>query len=180
MLAAEQLGFGLIASPKRIDEAIVALGGNNSTRVETVGALIGLKTGDLQRIIRESTPLLQFFLAITACKPCFEDSELGDIAFKMMVQTSILKRYPVASSQLAQLIRTFSSHSESIVPVSVMREVAVAVDEHNPGPDLYLRMEPHTLAKILVYIFERLRDETVKEILLSGYSHGVWLATFFT
>jgi len=180
VLAAEQLGFGLIVSPERINEAIVALGGNNSTRVEAAGVFIGLKTGDLQRIIRESTPLLQFFLAFTACKPCFEDTELGDIAFEMMVQTSILKRYPVASSQLAQLIRTFSSHSESIVPISVMQEIAIAVDEHNPGPDLYSRMEPHILAKMLVYTFERLRDETVKEILLSGHSHGVWLATFFT
>ena len=85
IIAAEQLGFGLLASPKRIDEAIVALGGNESTRLESLHVLIGFTAGELQRIMRKSTSLVQFFLCMTACKLCYEDSELGDLAFEMMV-----------------------------------------------------------------------------------------------
>src|SRR5436190_17569025 len=66
VLAAEALGFVLIVSPKRIDQAIEALGGNDSTRIEGMQALIGLSSGGLQRVMRVSTPLLQFFLVLTA------------------------------------------------------------------------------------------------------------------
>jgi hypothetical protein len=180
VLAAEQLGFGLLASPERIDEAVVALGGNESTRIEKLRAFVGFISGDLQRLMRQSTSLLQFFLTITACKPCYEDTELGDLAFEMMVQASILTRFPVASSQLAQLVRTFSGQAESIVPVTVMQEIAVAVAEHNPGPDLYTRIETKTLAEILVRTFETLRDSEAHEVVLTGHNHGVWLATLFS
>jgi hypothetical protein len=180
VLAAEQLGFGLLASPERIDEAIVALDGNESTRVGNLRAFVGFASDDLQRLMRQSTGLLQFFLATTACKPCYEDTELGDLAFEMMVHASILKRYPVASSQLAQLVRTFSSQAESIAPVTVMQEIAVAVAEHNPGPDLYSRIETKALAEILVRTFEILRDTEAQEVVLTGHNHGVWLATLFS
>lgn len=180
VLAAEQLGFGLLASPERINEAVVALGGNESIRIENLRAVVGFISDDLLRLIRQSTGLLQFFLTITACKPCYEDTELGDLAFEMMVQASVLKRFPVASSQLAQLVRTFSSQAESIAPVTVMQEIAVVVAEHNPESDLYTRIATKALAEILVRTFEILCDTEAQEVVLTGHNHGVWLATLFS
>jgi hypothetical protein len=179
VLAAEALGLGLIVSSKRIGEAVEALGGNDSTRLESIRAFIGLSSGKIHHVIRHSTPLLQFFLVITASKLCYTDTELGDLAFQMMVHASVLKNTPVAPSQLTQLIRKFSGQSESIVPFQVMHEIASTVDRYNPGISLYSRMDGDELAKLLIRAFESVRDETVHEIVLKGHDHSIWLATFF-
>jgi hypothetical protein len=179
VLAAESLGLGLVVSPKRIGEAVEALGGNDSTRLESIRAFIGLNSGNIHRIMRHSTPLLQFFLVITASKLCYTDTELGDLAFQMMIHTSVLKSSPVASSQLAQLIRTFSGQSESVVPFEVLSDIALAVDRHDPGSGLYARIDADDLAMLLIRAFENIRDEAVHEVVFKGHHHAVWLATFF-
>ncbi len=100
--------------------------------MEKVQAWIGLRAGELHRIFRESTPLLQFFLLFAACKTCYADSEVGDIAFGMVAKGGVLKRYLVASEQLTQVLQVLSSHTELMAPVTVMYEIAVAVDDHRP------------------------------------------------
>lgn len=47
--------------------------------------------------------------------------------FYMIAKSSILKRYPVSSSQLAQLIENFAGHSEKSVPINEMEQIASAV-----------------------------------------------------
>jgi len=42
ILAAENLGYGLVISPKRIEEAITALGGNDFVRLESIQGAVGL------------------------------------------------------------------------------------------------------------------------------------------
>ncbi|KAH7418719.1 hypothetical protein BKA64DRAFT_207069 [Cadophora sp. MPI-SDFR-AT-0126] len=180
VLAVEQLGFSLLASPERIDDAIVALRGNDSVRVESAQAWIGLRAGELHRIFRESTPLLQFFLLFAACKTCYADSEIGDIAFGMVVKAGVLKRYPVASEQLTQLLRVLSSHAEFMAPITVMHEIAVAADGHRPKAHLYGHIEPGEVADIFVQVFRNLVDDMALEVMLTGTYHGVWLATVFS
>ncbi|CZR70042.1 uncharacterized protein PAC_19943 [Phialocephala subalpina] len=160
VLAVEQLGFGLLASPERIDDAIVALRGNDSVRVESAQAWIGLRAGELHRIFRESTPLLQFFLLFAACKTCYADSEIGDIAFGMVVKAGVLKEF--------------------MAPITVMHEIAVAVDGHRPEVHLYGHIEPGEVADIFVQVFRNLVDDTALEVMLTGTYHGVWLATVFS
>jgi len=181
VLAAENLGYGLVVSPRRIEDAIGALSTNDSMRLESIEGRIGLRSKDLQRIIRQSTSLLQFFVTITACKPCFTDSELGDLAFFMMTRTNVLKRYPVSSTQLTQFIHTLSGHLEMIVPIAQLHEIAVAVDNENPTcADLYERIDPEELAELLVRTFEELVDESVVELKLKGHTQAIWLATLFS
>lgn len=58
-----------------------------------------------------------------------------------------------------------------------MHEVAVAVDEWNPEPDTFRRMEFKVSAEILLTLFEQMRDETVDSILLTGHENSIWLAS---
>jgi hypothetical protein len=180
ILAAENLGYGLVVSPKRIEEAIAALGGNDSVQLESIQGAVGLRSTDLQRIMRQSTPLLQFFLVVTASKPCFTDSELGDLVFNMMDRASVLKRFPVSSSQLMRLIHAFSGHSETIVPIPHMHQIAVAVSSEYLDTGLYDRMDPETLAELLIRTFEDFIDQSVTEMTLKGHIHAVYLATLFS
>jgi len=53
ILAAENLGYGLVVSPKRLDDAITVLGGNDSVRLESIKGTVGLRSKDLQRIMRQ-------------------------------------------------------------------------------------------------------------------------------
>lgn len=180
ILAAENLGYGLVVSPKRIEDAITALGGNDSVLLESIQGAVGIRSRNLHRIMRQSTPLLQFFLIVTASKPCFTDSELGDLVFNMMDRTSVLKRFPVSSSQLTQLIHTFSGHSETIVPIPHMHQIAVAVSSEYLDTGLYDRMDPEALAELLVRTFEDFVDQSVTEMTLKGHIHAVYLATLFS
>ncbi|KAL5313019.1 hypothetical protein ACEPPN_019445 [Leptodophora sp. 'Broadleaf-Isolate-01'] len=180
ILAAENLGYGLVASPTVINEAITALGGNTSVHLESIQGAIGLRSQDLQQVFRQSTPLLQFFLMVTACKPCYNNSELGDLVFHMMAKTKVLRRFPASSSQMTQLINTFSGHSEMIVPVSHMHELAVAVSAENLDMGLYDRMDPTMLAELMVCVFENFVDEAIVEMTLRCRIHAVWLATLFS
>ena len=138
--AAESLGFGIVVSPKRIDEAVVALGGNESLRLSTLKVLIGLNAGGIVRTTRSSTALKQFFLLMTASKLCFSESELGTLAFEMISKSGFLAKFPVAAVQLTQLIHTLSGHAEKIVPADLMHEVASEVDEYAVNTLLYHRI----------------------------------------
>ena len=85
----------------------------------------------------------------------------------------------MASSQLAQLVQAFSGQAELLVPINLMHEIAVAVDAQSPAQDLYVRSDTKTLAELLVRTFEAMNDDSVKEVVLAGRIHGVWLATLF-
>ena len=179
VLAAEALGLSLMVSSKRIDEAIVALGGNESTRLADFKVMIGLSSGGVVRIIRNSTALTQIFLVATACKLCYVTSEIGNLLFEMIATSGILTKFAVSSSQLAQLVYAFSGHAEGIVPVDLMHEVAIAVSTISGHHSIYQPLETKILAELLFKVFDGLRDDSVESITLSGAASGVWLTTFF-
>lgn len=180
ILAAERLGSNIRFSSKLYSGAIRALNGNESVRKENLKVLFGLGSGGTVKIIRKSTSLIAFFLFCCAWKPCLTNSEIADLAFSMSTESRILKEFPVASFQLCDLIQSFSGHSEALIPVDLMNELAVEINQHAPGnPHFYHRTEIETLGKILVRIFDLLIDESVAAITLSGQQGGTWLATFF-
>lgn len=180
LLAAEALGLGLLVSPVRINEAIVALEGGESVKWEKFKVFIGLQAKGTIKSIRNSTALLQFFAVVTACKLCYTDSELGDVFFDIISESSVLSLFPVASSQLSRLISSLSGHCDRILPVDLMHDVAVAIDACSGNYAFYQRMENSALATLICKIFEHLRDETVESISLTGCQSGLWLATAFS
>jgi hypothetical protein len=98
----------------------------------------------------------------------------------MMDRTSVLKRFPVSSSQLTQLIHAFSGHSETIVPIPHMHQIAVAVSSEYLDMGLYDRMDTEALAELLIRTFEDFVDQSVTEMTLKGHIHAVFLATLFS
>ena len=178
-MAAEALGFGLLLSPQLIDKAIVALNGNESLRLAKLQVYIGLHSGGVGRTVRQSTPLIQFFLITAACKLCYTSEEIGTVMYEMIVASGLLLKYAVAASQLSRLVDCLAAHAETMVPVDLMHNVAVAVSAVCDSTSTYRRIDGKTLAETLVSVFEHLRDENVKVLSLAGSFGGVWLATLF-
>jgi hypothetical protein len=123
VLAAEHLGSSIRFSSKLYHEAILALKGNESPKKENLEFLVGLNYGGTIKKIRNSSCLIAFFLFVCAWKPCFLDSEIGDLAFQMITESRIFKEFPVASFQLCDFIHSFSGHSEALIPVDLMHEL---------------------------------------------------------
>ncbi|KAI9726434.1 MAG: hypothetical protein M1828_001256 [Chrysothrix sp. TS-e1954] len=188
VFAAEALGAGLIISPKRITEAIDALGGNDSMRLASVKATIGLSSGGIRRYVRQigfcahrsalqSTALLKIFALCAAFKLCYVDEEIGDILHNLITQADLLAKVPVSSTQLRALVSQLSDHAECTVPVDLFHDVAVAVGELGADSDMYRRLGLEALAPLFVQLFDCYRDDSVREIHLTGHDHGVWLAS---
>ena len=177
VLAVEQLGACIPVAAERIDEAVNALGGNTSIRVQNLKASIGISSGGLCKVMRESTPLLQFFALCAACKTVFLDDECGNLMFEMLKTSKVLAKLPCSAVQIFRMITQFSGQAGTIAPVDKMHEIASAVDGWSPEPDTFRRMELKVLAELLLTLFENMRDEAVESILLVGHKNSVWLAS---
>ena len=178
VLAAEALGAGLLVSKKLIPEAIDALNGNESVRIDVAKAFVGLSSGGVRREVRRSTPLIQFFVLITACKPCFLDDEIGSIVFEMMKQSGTLQKIPASPAQLTSLVQQLSGHAESMAPVALMHNLAATMTARNiTHAEYFMRLDTTTIADLLVKIFEAMTDQSIVEITLTGDFQAMWLST---
>lgn len=181
VLAAEALGFGIHVRDELLVKAVDALSGNENVRWENLKLLIGIRSGELHKTIRTSRSLSSFFLFVCACKVYFTDTELGDLALQMILASGVIKRYPVASFQLGDLIKSFSGHAESLAPADLMHALAVEMDQYTSGGiQLYKRLNTKELATLLVRSFELLNDDSVDGITLLGVTDGLLLATIFS
>lgn len=181
VLAAEALGFGIHVRDELLVKAVDALSGNENVRWENLKLLIGIRSGELHKTIRTSRSLSSFFLFVCACKVCFTDTDIGDLALQMILASGVIKRYPVASFQLRDLIKSFSGHAESLAPANLMHALAVEMDQHtSEGIRLYPRVNTKELATLLVRCFELLNDDSIDGITLLGRTDGLLLATIFS
>jgi hypothetical protein len=177
VLAVEQLGACVPVSPERIDEAVNALGGQTSVRIQNLKVSIGIASGGLCRVMRQSTPLLQFFVLCAACKVTLLDEDCSTLMFEMLKTSEVLVKLPCSAVQIMRMITQVSGQAGLIAPVDMMHEVASAVDEWNPDPDVFRRMEVKVLAELLITLFEQMRDETVDSVVLVGHQNCIWLAS---
>lgn len=178
VLAAEALGSGIIIFPKRADEAVIALHGNESTRIESIKVVIGLGSEGLIHEIRRSMGFIQFFLLITSSKACYTNVELGLLMSNMIQMSGVSSKYPCSTAQLLRLIDSLSGHAEKIVPVDLMHEVAVAIDGGN-YPRIYQRLDIKDAATLLFRVFDNLHNKDITNITVTGQVGGAWLATVF-
>ena len=177
LIAAGYLGVYIPVAPKRINESVDALGGQTSVNVENVKASIGIYSGGLCRIIRQATPLIQFFALCASFKTVFLDDECGNLIFEMIDQSGVLEKCPCSAEQLTRLVSQVAGQADSIAPVNKMHEVALAVDDWQPKGDTFLRMELNALAELLLKLFENMRDETVDSIVIAGHLGSIWLGS---
>ena len=177
VIAAEALGAGFLISPKRYDAAIDALNNSPSFTMKTLQVTLGLDSGGLRPIFRKSSSLLQFFVVLAACKPIFVDEDVGRLFHQMLLQSELLKKYPVSAGQLVALVQQLSGHAEAIVPVDLMHNLASEIVEYMPDSGIFSPLPSSALAEILVNFFQCLSDTTVTAITISGHSNAVWLST---
>lgn len=181
VLAAEALGFGIEVEKELLDKAIGVLNGNEHVTWQNLKISIGIHSGDLQKTIRTSTPLLSFFLFACAWKPCFTVSEIGDLAFRMIVHSGLIREHPVSSFQLGDFVESFAGQSEALNSAGLMHTLAVEINGHTPDSiQFYRRVGMDELGDILVRSFELLSDESVEKTTLSGGTGGIWIAVFFS
>lgn len=177
VLVAERLGASIPAAPERIAEAVDALGGQTSVQVENLKAMVGITSGGLCKAIRECTPLVRFFVLCAGCKTILLDTECSTLMFEMLKTSNVLSSFPCSPAQIGRLIGQISAQADSIAPSDMMHEVASAVDEFNPGPGIFKRMDFKPLAELFMKLFEQVSDEAVDTILLRGHKNSVWLAS---
>ena len=181
VLAAEALGFGIHVRDELLVEALRALKGNDNIRWDNLKLLIGIRSGELHKTMRNSTSLSSFFLFVCACKICFTDVDIGELAYQMIAASGVLKNYPVAAFQLCDLIKTFSGHAEELAPDKLLHALAVKISERSPlGVQLSSQLNKRNLGDLLIRAFALLNDESVERITLTGGTNGLWLATFFS
>lgn len=132
VLAVEWLGGCVPVSPERIGEAVNALGGQSSVRIQNLKASIGIASGGLCKVMRQSTPLIQFFVLCAACKLTFLDEDCSTLMSEMRKTSGVLAKLPCSAVQIMRLITQVSGQAGLIAPVDTMHDVASAVDEWNP------------------------------------------------
>ncbi|KFY85042.1 hypothetical protein V500_08766 [Pseudogymnoascus sp. VKM F-4518 (FW-2643)] len=177
VLVAERPGASIPAAPERIAEAVDALGGQTSVQVENLKAMVGITSGGLCKAIRECTPLVRFFVLCAGCKTILLDTECSTLMFEMLKTSNVLSSLPCSPAQIGRLIGQISAQADSIAPSDMMHEVASAVDEFNPGPGIFERMDFKPLAELFMKLFEQVSNEAVDTILLRGHKNSVWLAS---
>lgn len=177
MLAAQQLGACIPAASERISEAVDALGGQDSVKVSNLKVSIGISSGGLCKVMRQSTPLLQFFVLCAACKTTLLDDECSTLMFEMLKTSTVLAKLPCSAGQIMRMITQFSGQAEAIAPADNMHEVASAVDKWTPEAETFCRMDPKVLAEMLFTVFDHVRDEAVDSMLLVGHKNSIWLAS---
>ncbi|KAI9801123.1 MAG: hypothetical protein M1833_002991 [Piccolia ochrophora] len=204
VLAFESLGASLEVSNDRIGEAVNALGGCKSVRIERLQLLIGLSGGGVAREIRKSSGCLKAFLLAMACKNCFEHHEIGSILYYMLATQGILRTFPTSREQLGQLVGAISSYGEIMRPDIHFTEVSTAIkntlmaigrerrsDGANRKPitgsgipfgarRFFCTMTVQSIAEVLSAVFSLLTNDDVTRVTVSGYQSGAWIASLFS
>ena len=183
VIALESLGAGILVSPTRISEGYEALQQNQTRVFERLSISIGLNGGGIVRLLRKSTPCIAGFLLITACKPCYTDSDIGIILFELMATTGLLNKIPISALQMGQLVSCLSGHCDEIYPKDLYVEIAEKAADGlvlpQPRNPLYCQLEKGAIAGLFTRVFGALRDEEISKVTLKGRQSGIWLATVF-
>ena len=177
VLAIDKLGTCIPVAPDRIAEAYNALGSQTSVRVDNLKAWIGIASGGLCRMVRKSTPLLQFFVFCAACKMMLPDQECSNMVFEMMKMAGVLVETPCSAIQISRVIASFSGQAYTIAPTELIHKAARAVDREFPIEGIYRSVDLKATAELFVVIFDHMRDEGVKSAILRGHFNSVWLVS---
>jgi hypothetical protein len=131
IMAFEALGSALLVSPERIGEGIDALSRSQQHKLSIGGklkAIVGLNGLGIARIIRKrATQCVPAFLLVTSCKICFDDIEIGNILYEMLLQFGLMRTFPASRLQMSQLASSISGYGDDIIPTKTLETVTNAI-----------------------------------------------------
>lgn len=185
VLAFETLGQELLVHPDRINDAVDALGGSRNQRLNQLQLTVGYNGDSLANRIRNSLGCTQAFALVMACRTCYDDSTVGKIIQKLMVNHGVFGRGLVVSTQqLIRLIEAISPNGLSLIPNAAFSDLANRtmrlLDSSTSMPGLLSELAPEEIPDILHPVFEAIQDQENQLITLEGCLGGVWLATLLS
>ncbi|KAH8595384.1 hypothetical protein B0O99DRAFT_622775 [Bisporella sp. PMI_857] len=155
-MAFEALGSALLVSPERIGEGIDALSRGQQHNLWIGGKLkatISLNADGITLLIRKKvTQCVPALLLVISCKFCFDDIEIGDIPYEMLVQFGIMRKFPVSRVQTGQLEGSISGYGDCLIPTKTLETITDTISR-NTG-----------VAALLVKIFWRANAKFIAEI----------------
>ena len=179
--AFESIGAKMIVDPQLIGGAVTALKGNESVRFANMKLLVGIQSGGLVAKLRESSACVRTFLLLTALKACsYDEQEISDILYQIMVTAGLLDQVAVAPRQLKDIVRALSGHAESMLP-SVLAHNMDIVNAMSTSPIqctqiCWQKIAEKDIGKLLTNAFDAIQSDEYDCTELSGSVGSIRLA----
>lgn len=186
VIAAEHLGSLMIVHPQRIGQAIDALGGSNSFRLENVKLSLGLSSGGIAAQIRKSTPAIRCFLFAACLSLHLTPNEIGSFLYEMMEKAGLLETVPVSPAQLASFVNTLEGHMkellrrEQVATTSLAPLLEILSNQASSSSKHFEPLSPKLSSPIFLETFQAIRSEEVSSAELSGCTSAVWIASILS
>lgn len=186
VIAAQHLGDLMIVHPDRIGQAVDALGGSESFRIENIKLSMGLSSGGIAAQVRKSTSAIRCFLFATCLSLHMTPDEIGAFLYEMMERAGLLDIVPVSPAQLTSFISTLEGHMKELLsrenvataslgPLLDILSSRISSDEVHWYP-----LDAKAMGDVFLQTFEAIRSEEVSMAELSGGMGAVWLASIFS
>jgi hypothetical protein len=186
VIAAEHLGSLMIVHPQRIGQAIDALGGSNSFRLENVKLSLGLSSGGIAAQVRKSTPAIRCFLFAACLSLHLTPTEIGSFLYEMMEHAGLLEAVPVSPAQLVSFVSTLEGHMkellhrEQVAATSLAPLLDILSTQTSSNSQHFEPLKAKLASAICLETFQAIRSEEVSSAKLSGCMGGVWIASIFS
>ena len=182
--AAEAIGSQMIVDPHLIGKAVDALGGDQSYRLDNIKLHIGLCSGGVAGQVRLSPAATKAFLLITVLRLHMQADEIGDLLFEFIVESNLIEKAPVSSKQLRDFVRSVESHSLKLresetLPIKIIHPLlTILAEEGRDFQQMFFEpLSPIDASKLLVPLFEAMRDAETQHINVTGEHSAIWLAS---
>ena len=167
-VAADAIGSLMIVNPKLVSQAVDVLNEGKSYKLEKVKLHLGLSKGGISGQLQQSSAAIRTFLLISVLRLSLNPREISEILFELLEQIQGVDMLPVSVSQLQSFVESLEGYSLKMrelkdSPVhcaSLVMERAANSLIHSTG--LFNLLLPDIASKILLAVFEAIRDEDVQ------------------
>lgn len=183
----ESMGDSLLISRKRIETAQEIFLKTRSQPgywpsrklLKKVGLAVGVAVQGWPDLFSKSIGLIKTFLLATACQICYNDDEIASMLYEMMWLSKRNPNAPYLPEYNLRFVDAVSGYGHGLVPFEYYNRICAVVRTALPShPEmimLFERCNPEVIAKVLVDLFDALRDPNIARISLEGARGGCFL-----
>ena len=179
------LGSNIMAAPELYGDAIDALDGNASVKLEHLKVNVGFAAGGTAEVLRQQSSGLSAFLLICALRLWQSSDNVGEILHDMALTSGILSHFPSSKYQICQTVEAVSSNALKLMPVDHLNHISGRIIQETvldipSGYDLYSEIDHNAVADLFVHVFTGLKNEETSKFAIKGMAAGIWIATILT